>query len=85
MKNTSKNTTSNQSLLQFFDDLCMVFVKSNSWNTLGGSDCFPFTRFFGAGFGDCLSGAAGDAACLLPLAALSSTGAALLFAAPALA
>lgn len=52
--------------------------------SLGGSlvsGCFPFTRFFGAGFGDCLSEAAGDAACLLPLAVLSSLGVALPFAA----
>lgn len=65
--------------------ICAWSLSKATVGTLGGSGCFPFTRFFGAGFGDCLSEAAGDAACLLPLAALSSTGAALLFAAPAFA
>lgn len=51
MKNTSKNTTSNQSLLQFFDDFCMVFVKSNSSNIgwiagrITGFGLFPFHTF----------------------------------------
>ena len=83
MKHTSKKT-------QHHTKASCNSLMIAAWSSVGaigtaGSDCFPFTRFNGAGFGDGLSAGFGDAACLLPLAESLLLGVALLFAAAAVA